>query len=64
MRWSRWLPWMNEHREIVAERHEAEQRAAEVERYVIEPLRAMRAHDYLTRAVQYEMLRRIRRGDD
>lgn len=58
-----WLPGVREHREIAAERERAERRAAEVEEHLITPLRAMRTYDYLTEAVQAEILRKAREAE-
>jgi hypothetical protein len=54
-------PWQR-HRQVAAERGEAEARAEQVQRQVTEPLRAMRHYDYLTAAVRQEMKRQISQG--
>ena len=57
------LSWPGKrHQQIAAEREQAETRAEQVERQVVEPLRAMRDYDYLTAAVRREMRRRIIQG--
>ena len=61
MKWS-W-PWRR-HQQLTAEREQAEQRAEQVERQVVEPLRAMRDYDYLTGAVRREMRHQIIQGDE
>ena len=58
----RLLPW-HEHKQIKAEREEAERRAEEVKHYVVEPLRAMRTYDTVTKAIVNEV-RRQARGEE
>ena len=55
MKW----PW-SQHREIVTEREEAQRRADELERHIIESLRAMRTYDSLTGAMRNELRRQAK----
>ncbi len=59
MRW----PWQR-HRDIAAERRQAEERARQVHREVVRPLREMRARDHLTDAVVADIARRLRENSN
>lgn len=58
MKW-RW-PLLSSRRKLVAERHDAEARAAKVHWEVVEPLRRMRAKNHLGDAVFNEIRKHLK----